>query len=598
MISDTRLMEIEKEYYDNSPESYDVRELVAEVRRLSKKVAEHVLTIESDETDYRILQDEVQQLRGFDGKFHNMERIAQELQDDNAELKEEIKTLREQLLETEPACAYCGHTRQQHLMDEEFPFNTDCQVCSCLFYCTKSDHKMAQEANESLERGLEDAAEGRVTEMPENEFQSDESYIATLEQENAQLDEAFINARQEWANQVAHLSNELKQVCGELADANARLKEVEQVVSQAAQQNIEQLEEAMAEVARLQACIGEPGKRPVALAILQDGIPETSIASDTNLGAQLAVKTVNELKAKIAKLEDTFELDSWKWKATELAKWIQGFFGPTKDTIEALARDILHPSEEKVESNPQCACEHRLSDHVAELPCPNRVCRECLCTDFVNVNETEVREDHVACPVCGPCELCEKYGHRPNAETIAALEESEAGGLKQFNNLDDLLADLDSTIDEIKDDVADRGKIAREQYLATVAEAEDTKHELLKAQSTIQKLSDALDFYANPLTYTAIGFLNDPPCGAFADDFSDCGIHGWKPGKTAREVFDGPVGDTVIGNPYNNTVECMAVIGANAAKKFDIDNDHDDKLSQKRRDAIVNAIRSAKVKEE
>ena len=35
------------------------------------------------------------------------------------------------------------------------------------------------------------------------------------------------------------------------------------------------------------------------------------------------------------------------------------------------------------------------------------------------------------------------------------------------------------------------------------------------------KLREALEFYADPENYHAIGFRFDRPCGGFADDFSD-----------------------------------------------------------------------------
>ena len=60
-------------------------------------------------------------------------------------------------------------------------------------------------------------------------------------------------------------------------------------------------------------------------------------------------------------------------------------------------------------------------------------------------------------------------------------------------------------------------------------------------QEKIEKLADALWFYADPDTYFAIGFFSDKPCGEFIDDFSD--DHGFNqydramPGKLARQVL-------------------------------------------------------------
>ncbi len=48
--------------------------------------------------------------------------------------------------------------------------------------------------------------------------------------------------------------------------------------------------------------------------------------------------------------------------------------------------------------------------------------------------------------------------------------------------------------------------------------------------------ADALDFYADPLTYTACAFLIDPPAGDFSRDFDV--IDGrQRPGKEAREAW-------------------------------------------------------------
>ena len=43
-----------------------------------------------------------------------------------------------------------------------------------------------------------------------------------------------------------------------------------------------------------------------------------------------------------------------------------------------------------------------------------------------------------------------------------------------------------------------------------------------------------LGFYADPNTYYAVTFFVDPPYGELADDISDCGLAGRKPGKRAR----------------------------------------------------------------
>jgi hypothetical protein len=50
----------------------------------------------------------------------------------------------------------------------------------------------------------------------------------------------------------------------------------------------------------------------------------------------------------------------------------------------------------------------------------------------------------------------------------------------------------------------------------------------------IIKLINALQFYADPDTYFAIGFFPDPPCGAFINDFDDF----MKPGAKARKILE------------------------------------------------------------
>ena len=58
----------------------------------------------------------------------------------------------------------------------------------------------------------------------------------------------------------------------------------------------------------------------------------------------------------------------------------------------------------------------------------------------------------------------------------------------------------------------------------------------------VQKLLDALEFYADPATYHALMIWADPPCGEFVEDYSE--DHGDAfydrpmPGKTARAALD------------------------------------------------------------
>lgn len=53
------------------------------------------------------------------------------------------------------------------------------------------------------------------------------------------------------------------------------------------------------------------------------------------------------------------------------------------------------------------------------------------------------------------------------------------------------------------------------------------------------KLRIALEFYADPDTYSAIGFAFDPPCGGFVDDFSATGYPYDRPmpGQRARKAL-------------------------------------------------------------
>jgi len=54
----------------------------------------------------------------------------------------------------------------------------------------------------------------------------------------------------------------------------------------------------------------------------------------------------------------------------------------------------------------------------------------------------------------------------------------------------------------------------------------------------VETLIEALEFYADPETYFAIGFFPDHPCGEFCNDFSDTGSEwGVRPGAKARAVL-------------------------------------------------------------
>jgi hypothetical protein len=64
----------------------------------------------------------------------------------------------------------------------------------------------------------------------------------------------------------------------------------------------------------------------------------------------------------------------------------------------------------------------------------------------------------------------------------------------------------------------------------------DIAAELAWRDAELARLREALEFYADPDTYFAVGFMFDPPTGDFADDFDDTDL-GRKPGKRAREAL-------------------------------------------------------------
>ena len=65
--------------------------------------------------------------------------------------------------------------------------------------------------------------------------------------------------------------------------------------------------------------------------------------------------------------------------------------------------------------------------------------------------------------------------------------------------------------------------------------------ELEWRDAEIERLREALAFYADPETYFGIGIIGDAPCGEFVDDFSDDHGHphmpGHRPGKRARAAL-------------------------------------------------------------
>ncbi len=67
---------------------------------------------------------------------------------------------------------------------------------------------------------------------------------------------------------------------------------------------------------------------------------------------------------------------------------------------------------------------------------------------------------------------------------------------------------------------------------------------IARLEAENKRLREALEFYADPLTYHAIGFMPDRPCGDFIEDFEDVedmpyGLDPYRPGKCARAALDG-----------------------------------------------------------
>lgn len=67
-------------------------------------------------------------------------------------------------------------------------------------------------------------------------------------------------------------------------------------------------------------------------------------------------------------------------------------------------------------------------------------------------------------------------------------------------------------------------------------ESADTQAKLTASEARCEKLLGAVQFYAAPETYFAVGFIADKPCGDFMDDFDET-VFGVKPGKLARNTL-------------------------------------------------------------
>lgn len=73
----------------------------------------------------------------------------------------------------------------------------------------------------------------------------------------------------------------------------------------------------------------------------------------------------------------------------------------------------------------------------------------------------------------------------------------------------------------------------------SIAAVESLLDRLAIAEAAAGAMREALEFYADPDTYFAIGFMPDAPCGDFINDFEETG-DGYKPGKKARAALESP----------------------------------------------------------
>jgi hypothetical protein len=84
-----------------------------------------------------------------------------------------------------------------------------------------------------------------------------------------------------------------------------------------------------------------------------------------------------------------------------------------------------------------------------------------------------------------------------------------------------------------------------EEYPTFIAELRDliTADYIVHVHNAMDVVLDALEFYAEPLTYFAVSVLSDPPSGAIMEDFSRVereidGVIVNVPGKMAREALE------------------------------------------------------------
>lgn len=119
----------------------------------------------------------------------------------------------------------------------------------------------------------------------------------------------------------------------------------------------------------------------------------------------------------------------------------------------------------------------------------------------------------------------------------AVEAEAERDALKQQAEIDrETMKHMVQSHDER---VAERDALRAEVRRLT-SEAAIALDESSRLRALVAEMRGALEFYADPETYFAITFLDDPPSGDFMDDFSD--DHGGEfdrpmPGKRARAAL-------------------------------------------------------------
>jgi hypothetical protein len=82
-----------------------------------------------------------------------------------------------------------------------------------------------------------------------------------------------------------------------------------------------------------------------------------------------------------------------------------------------------------------------------------------------------------------------------------------------------------------------KGLIKECREIAAVIRALDEALNNMVIEVSQIEILNALQFYADPFTYFAIGFFPDYPAGALMDDFSETEELEEKPGKLARDVL-------------------------------------------------------------